>query len=105
MKEMHTKTGMTNLREIGGMIKDARLRLGISASALATASQVHRNTLSALEHGTGNVELNTLLALCEQLGLEIILAPKQLTQFVAREETAAAPTLLQKRIAARLQRT
>lgn len=79
---------MTTLHEIGASIKNYRKKRGLTSSSLAERSNIHRNTLSALEHGTGNVELNTLLALCQQLGLDLVIAPKQVSSFVRREEAA-----------------
>jgi DNA-binding XRE family transcriptional regulator len=67
---------MTTLLDIGTQLRAARGRQRLFKTKLATASGVHRNTVSALEAGTGNVELNTLLALCEQLGLDLCLVPR-----------------------------
>lgn len=67
---------MTTLMDIGTQLRAARGRQRLYKTALASASGVHRNTVSALEAGTGNVELNTLLALCEQLGLDLCLVPR-----------------------------
>ncbi|MDO8300905.1 helix-turn-helix domain-containing protein [Lacisediminimonas sp.] len=94
---------MTTLLDIGSKIRTARQRQQLSASALAEKSRVHRNTLSALEQGTGNVELNTLLALCEQLGLDIVLTPRE-TAASAEAAYGEQLTGLQLRISERLAR-
>ena len=67
---------MTTLLDIGMQLRAARGRAHLYKKQLAENSRVHRNTVSALEAGRGNVELNTLLALCHQLGLDIQLVPR-----------------------------
>ncbi|MES3020223.1 MAG: helix-turn-helix transcriptional regulator [Pseudomonadota bacterium] len=76
---------MTSLHDIGFTIKSYRKRQGMSVSALADRSGIHRNTLSALERGVGNVELNTLLAVCEQLGLDLVPTPQRVATFLREE--------------------
>jgi transcriptional regulator with XRE-family HTH domain len=67
---------MTTLHDIGSQLREERQRRKLFKVKLAQASGVHRNTVSDLEAGVGNVELNTLLALCEQLGLDVHLVAK-----------------------------
>jgi transcriptional regulator with XRE-family HTH domain len=76
---------MTALHEIGTMLRTYRKRQGLTASELAQKSGIHRNTLSALERGHGNVELNTLLAICEQLELDLSLVPARVASVVRHE--------------------
>ena len=66
---------MTTLAHIGQFLRQTRKTQGLSASALAAQAGVSRNTLGALEAGRGNVELNTLLALLDRLGLEMQFVP------------------------------
>jgi transcriptional regulator with XRE-family HTH domain len=66
---------MTTLADIGKLVRQTRKAQGVSASALAERAGVSRNTLGALEAGRGNVELNTLLALLDSLGLEMQFVP------------------------------
>lgn len=73
---------MATLHEIGLVLRSYRKKHGLTVSALAQKSNVHRNTLSALEHGVGNVELNTLLAVCEQLGVELMITPGRVARLV-----------------------
>jgi len=70
-------------------------------TALATASGVHRNTLSQLESRAGNVELNTLVALCDQLGLDICLVPKEVSTFSAAD-AVSTPSSISKMLAPKL---
>ena len=76
---------MTALHDIGAMLRAYRKRQGLTASELAQKSGIHRNTLSALERGQGNVELNTLLAICEQLELDLSLVPTRVASVVRHE--------------------
>jgi transcriptional regulator with XRE-family HTH domain len=66
---------MTTLADIGALIRQTRKTKGLSGSALAERAGISRNTLGALEAGRGNVELNTLLALLDSLGLEMQFVP------------------------------
>lgn len=77
---------MTTLHEIGALLKSYRQKGGLTVSALAERSNVHRNTLSALEHGVGNVELNTLLAVCDQLGLDLVPTPRRIAALFREEQ-------------------
>ena len=106
---------MTTLHDVGTQLRALRKRRGLSIIALSRQSRIHRNTLSALEAGTGNVELNTLLALCEQLELELLLVPTQtagaytqqssvISNLVEDRPQNTTPTALQKQIAAKLNR-
>jgi transcriptional regulator with XRE-family HTH domain len=66
---------MTTLFAVGQVLRQARKTQGLSGSALAEQAGISRNTLGALEAGRGNVELNTLLALLDSLGLEMQFVP------------------------------
>ena len=66
---------MTTLADIGHLIRQTRKAQGLSGSALAERAGISRNTLGALEAGRGNVELNTLLALLDSLGLDMQFVP------------------------------
>lgn len=48
----------------------------MTVSELALKAGISRNTLGALEAGRGNVELNTLLAVLRNLGLELQFVPQ-----------------------------
>jgi transcriptional regulator with XRE-family HTH domain len=81
---LHIKIGiaMTTLHDIGNTLKAYRKRLGLTQSELAAKCKLHRNTVSALENGVGNIELNSLLAICEQLGLDLVFAPADVSRSV-----------------------
>lgn len=69
---------MISLRNIGEQIRLTRKQQKLTGEALAARCNIHRTTLVKLEKGTGNVELNTLIALCEALGLTIRIVPTEL---------------------------
>ena len=82
---------MHSVQALGAQIRQFRKAQKSSATDLAARSGVHRNTLQALETGKGNIELSKLLAICSELGLELVLLPQQATaQRVA--EQVSAPT-------------
>lgn len=89
---------MTTLRVIGEQLREARKRKKVTQLELANRSAVHRNTIGALEAGIGNVELNTLIAVCTALGLDIQLVPEQLSGHVT-QQAGAQPSALQRRLA------
>ena len=66
---------MSTIAAIGQLLRQTRKTQGLSASALAARAGISRNTLGALEAGHGNVELTTLLALLDSLGLEMQFVP------------------------------
>lgn len=89
---------MTTLLEIGTTLKEERRRQKLSQKDVAEAASVHRNTLAALEAGKGNVELNTLIAVCKQLGLAIRILPKEVADIVGVGAGEAQQSALSARI-------
>src|SRR5690349_19543988 len=84
---------MTTLLQIGEQLREARKQRGLYKNALAEKAGINRNTLHNLESGMGNVELNTLLAVCEELGLDIYFGPKQVSQKMGlRNSESSKPT-------------
>jgi transcriptional regulator with XRE-family HTH domain len=90
---------MTTLASLGTQIRQARKALGHSAADLGASAGLHRNTVQALETGKANVELATLLALCDQLDLDLALVPRRIAA-TAAADNALEPTALQRRLAA-----
>ena len=74
---------MTTLADIGTTLQKARVQKGFTKVALGNMAKVHRNTVQQVESGVGNVELNTLIGLCEALGLSIVLVPNEVAAQVA----------------------
>lgn len=70
---------MTTLSKIGSMVQAARDSMGHPKTQIAAKAGISRNTLQQLEAGLGNVELKTLIAVCDVLGLDIVLVPKEIS--------------------------
>jgi len=58
--------------EIGKQIKLRRQELKIKQQELADLASVSINTIVAIERGTGNPQIETLLSICNVLGLQLI---------------------------------
>ena len=67
-----------DLQDIGTVIREARLSRKASQQSTADALSMSRATISHLENGTINeIGLRKVLALCEQLGLEVTVRPRE----------------------------
>jgi len=62
---------------IGSLLKSRRKALGLNQRDAAEIAGISVHTLSDIETGKGNPTLETLLDLCELLGLELKLELKQ----------------------------
>ncbi len=62
--------------EIGKQIKLRRQELKIKQQELADLASVSINTIVAVERGTGNPQIETLLSICHVLGLQFIMKLK-----------------------------
>lgn len=65
-----------NREEIGKVIKSRRQNLKVTQQELADLADVNINTVVAIERGTGNPKIETLLAICDVLGLQTIVKLK-----------------------------
>lgn len=74
---MHLSAKMITLLEIGQQIRKERKKQKMTGVELAELCDIHRSTLGKLESGTGNVELNTLLAICAVLKMSIRIVPQE----------------------------
>lgn len=92
---------MTTLAQLGEQLATERKRRKLFKTDLSRRSGVNRNTLHNMEAGTGNVELNTLIAVCNELGLDIVLVPNQVSAAVIAGG-ATTPTSLSQRVEQRL---
>ena len=95
---------MTTLLQIGQSLRAERVHQKKHKTKLAKASGVHRNTLSGLEAGAANVGMNTLIALCDQLGLDIVLVRKEIANMVPTDGELQS-SALSRVLANRLRRT
>lgn len=67
------------MKSIGEEIKKRRNELQITQQTLADLAGIGINTLVAIERGTGNPSLGTLLAVLDTLGLELVCKLKTLS--------------------------
>ena len=65
-----------NAKEIGATIKSRRQGLHIKQQDLADLAGVNINTIVATERGVGNPKIETLLAICNVLGLQTVVKLK-----------------------------
>ncbi len=65
-----------NNQEIGRLIRDRRKSLNIDQPTLAMLAGVGINTLVAVERGTGNPNLVTVLNILDTLGLQMTISLK-----------------------------
>ena len=59
------------METIGKNIRERRQQLNVTQQTLADLAEVSINTLVAIERGTGNPSLSTLIRVLDTLGLEI----------------------------------
>ncbi len=76
---------MATLAQIGNAVRDARRRSRLSQAALAQKAGIARSSLSALENGLGNAELNTLLALLQVLALDLQVVPAEVASLAGAD--------------------
>ena len=74
-----------SILSIGEEIRRLRRARGLTAGETAQRAGVARTTLSALENGRGNVELVSLLAICEALGVEIAFVAQEVADLASRD--------------------
>lgn len=63
---------IVNMKTLGIQIKVRRLALKIRQQELADLAGVSINTVVSIERGTGNPRIDTLLSICDVLGLQLI---------------------------------
>lgn len=62
---------IVNKAEVGKMVKERRQELKVNQLTLSELAGVGINTLVAIERGSGNPNLDTLLAVLDTLGLQL----------------------------------
>lgn len=70
---------IVNIKEIGEIIKKRRLNLRINQLEVSELAGIGINTLVAIERGSGNPKLETLLSVLDVLGLQLNINLKDLT--------------------------
>ena len=63
---------IVNMKTFGEQIKVRRTVLKIRQQELADLAGVSINTVVAIERGTGNPSIKTLVSVCDVLGLQIV---------------------------------
>lgn len=63
---------IVNMKTLGEQIKVRRTALKIRQQELADLAGVSINTVVAIERGTGNPSIKTLVSVCDVLGLQIV---------------------------------
>lgn len=63
---------IVNMKTLGEQIKVRRTVLKIKQQELADLAGVSINTVVAIERGTGNPSIKTLVSVCDVLGLQIV---------------------------------
>ena len=76
---------MATQASIGAAIYEARKEKKLTRKQLEKLSGVHHSTLFHLEKGRGNASLGNLLAVCDALGLELLVADKQVSRMIQAE--------------------
>ncbi len=70
---------MVKREDIGAVIKARRVQERVSLEELSALTGVGINTLSRLERGVGNTQLNVLLTVVNALGLNISISANKMT--------------------------
>ena len=70
---------MVKREDIGAVIKASRVQERVSLEELSALTGVGINTLSRLERGVGNTQLNVLLTVVNALGLNISISANKMT--------------------------
>lgn len=68
---------MVKSTDIGAAIRARRIKEEVTLEEMAALTGVGINTLSRLERGVGNTQLNVLLKVLDTLGLELSLLPRR----------------------------
>lgn len=68
---------MVNSSDIGAAIRARRIKEQVTLEEMAALTGIGINTLSRLERGVGNTQLNVLLKVLEALGLELSVLPRR----------------------------
>lgn len=82
---------MQSLPTIAEILRDTARRNGMTQARLANAAGVSPRTLTHVLSGQEDFRMTTLMALADQLGLELLLIPKGAAAAVAAAETAGPP--------------
>lgn len=68
---------MVKSEKIGEVIRERRMQQRVTLEDMAALTGIGINTLSRLERGVGNTQMNVLLRVLDILGLEISIQPRR----------------------------
>jgi transcriptional regulator with XRE-family HTH domain len=94
---------MKTLSEVGAMLQDAKSRSNVSQKELASRTGLTPVTLRGVFNGTTDSRISTIMALADELGLELVLVPKLISHSIAPHHGTVPP--VKSRIAGILDRT
>ncbi len=94
---------MTTILQLAQSINQERKRQGISISALASSAGVSRVALHRFVLG-GDVRVSTLLSLAEELEMDVVLAPRQISHAIGTPMQTGETTVIQSAVQLRLAR-
>lgn len=79
LADLCIKYGATmDLQEVGKVVREAREGKKLTQAEAGKPLRMSRATVSGLENGTVNeIGIRKVMALCDQLGLELVVRPKE----------------------------
>ena len=94
--KMAYDSGMENKREIGKNIKNRRLSLNLRMDDVAKEAGITRSTLSAIENGSGNPSLETIMEILRVLGMSLQICTSM--DDIRRKRATRTNTIMDKKI-------
>jgi transcriptional regulator with XRE-family HTH domain len=94
---------MKTLSEVGAFLQDAKSQRNVSQKELANRTGLTPVTLRGVFNGTTDSRISTIMALADELGLELVLVPKVIVPAVAPHHGTI--TQVKSRIAGILERS
>ncbi len=82
---------MLTLPEISGLLREEARRHGLTQARLADKAGISARTLTHVLSGQEDFRVSTLMAVAHQLGLEVVLVPKDAARAVAAGEAIGPP--------------
>lgn len=67
---------LVSTQQLSSFLLSARKSRGLSQTELASRLALSQNRLSELERNPGSLSVSQLLALCDQLGLQLLVQPR-----------------------------
>ena len=71
-----------SIKYIGKLLKEARLRKGLSQRSLSGKTKIPQNHISRIENGGVDLQASTLIELSRTLNLELMLVPVPLVSTI-----------------------